>query len=156
MRALIGARRENARNDNQKRELTGYYKLIDKKTERTVIDCRLYMGRNSSASTVHCSLWVTTKTEFDDGYNSTSGRGSAGGWGYHKNSSAVADAIRSAGIELFGSPYGHPVNDDTPAQTRKLLKTRASIDGCGSGSIECALSAIAHAAGFTDCILVRG
>ena len=31
---------------------------------------------------------------------------------------ALASAISSAGIELFGSPSGHPVNGDTPAKTK--------------------------------------
>jgi len=156
MKAVFGARNDGARNEGGDKELTGYIKLIDKKTERTVIDCRFYMGRSRTASAVHCSLWVTTKNEFEDGWNTTSGRGTAGGYGYHKSSAAAASAIRNAGIELFGSPYDHPVNGDTPAQTRKMLKQHASISGCGTGSVECALSAIAYAAGYTDCILVRG
>lgn len=37
-----------------------------------------------------------------------SGRGSAGGCGYHKESQAIADAVSNAGVRLFGSParYG--------------------------------------------------
>lgn len=155
MRAVIGPRNDGARNDNGKRVLTGCYKLVDKKTERTVVDCRLYMDKSASASAVHCSLWVTTKTEFADGYNTTSGRGVAGGYGYHKSSAAVDSAIRNAGIELYGSHYGHPVNGDSPAKTRALLKQHASIAGCGTGSLECALFAIAYAAGWNDCIMVR-
>jgi len=151
MKAVLPATgKSNAITDNGKRELTSYYKLIDKKTERTVIDCRLYMGKSSSASTVYCSLWIGSPTF------ASSGRGSAGGYGYHKQSAAVGSAITSAGIELFGSPYGHPVNGDTPAQTRKRLKNRAHIGGCGSESIECALAAIAYAAGCTDAIWCRG
>lgn len=158
MVAKFTNRHDCAMNDNGKRELSGYYKLIDKKTEKTIVDCRLYMGRSASASAVHCSLWVQSVKGQDwaDGYTSTSGKGSAGGYGYHKSSAAVASAISSAGIELWGSPYGHPVNQDTPAQTRKLLKSRAHIGGCGQGSVEVALSAIAYAAGYPDCILVRG
>jgi hypothetical protein len=143
----------NARNDNDKRELVGYYKLIDKKTEKTVIDCRLYMGKSSSASAVHCSLWVRSPDM--NGFES-SGRGTASGYGYHKQSASVGSAIANAGIELFGSPYGHPVNGDSPARTKALLKQRAHIGGCGSGSLECALAAIAYALGCTDAVWARG
>lgn len=134
-------------------EIVGSYKLIDKKTEKTVIDCRLYMGKSRTASTVHCALWVRSP-EFNG--LETTGRGQAGGYGYHKQSAAVGSAISSAGIELWGSPYGHPVNQETPADTRKRLKQRAYIGGCGSSSIECALSAIAYALGAKNCIFVRG
>jgi hypothetical protein len=159
MVALFGKECSNAENMGDSKELTSHYKLIDKKTERTVVDCRVYMGKSRNASTVYAAIWVSgVKTENrPDGwvYGETSGKGQAGGYGYHKSSAAVAGAIRSAGITLMGSPYGHPVNGDTPAQTRKLLKQPAHIGGCGSGSVECALLAIAYAAGYTDCIVSR-
>lgn len=154
MRAAIPAIGvSNAKNDNQKMELVSYYKLIDKKTEKTVIDCRLYMGKSASASAVHCSLWISSP-EFN-GFES-SGRGTASGYGYHKESAAVASAISSAGIELFGSPYGYPVNGDTPAQTKKMMTKHAHIGGRGSGSLECALAAIAYAVGCKDAVWARG
>jgi hypothetical protein len=53
------------------------------------------MGRSASASVIHAVLWVKCA----DGHW-TSGSGSGGGWGYHKESAAIADAITSAGIEL--------------------------------------------------------
>lgn len=160
IKAVFTSRHDAAMNDNGKKELISYYKLVDKKTERVVVDCRLYMGKSASASAVHCALWVQSVKNapdtWQDGYTSTSGKGTASGYGYHKASAAVASAISSAGIELWGSPYARPVNDEKPADTRKRLKERAHIGGCGSGSIECALSAIAYAAGYPDCILVAG
>lgn len=143
----------NAKNDNQKMELVSYYTLIDKKTEKTVIDCRLYMGKSASASVVHCSLWIRSTER--NGFES-SGRGTASGYGYHKESAAVASAISSAGIELFGSPYGRPVNGDTPAQTKKMMTKRAYIGDRGTGSIECALAAITYAVGCKDAVWARG
>jgi len=138
----------NALNMGDKKETIQQILVIDKKTERTIVDARFYMARSADgASPVYCSMWV-------HGSIHTSGRGTAGGWGYHKQSVALASAIRSAGIELYGSPYGHPVNSDTPAQTRKLLKTHAHIGGHGSGSMTCALLAIAYAAGCRDAIVV--
>lgn len=156
--AKFTTRHDGASNDNGKRELVSYYKLIDKKTEKVIIDCCMYMGRSASASAVHCSLWVQSiknaPTEWVDGYTSTSGAGTAGGYGYHKTSAALGSAISNAGIELWGSAYCRPVNQQTPADMRKIMKQRAHIGG--TGTIEGALSAIAYAAGYTDCIFVRG
>lgn len=158
MRATFtGKRSDNARGSESSHSLISEWQIIDKKTERTVITCRTYTkGRGN---TVYASLWVHRITDknkpADWEYGETSGRGQAGGYGYHKASAAVAEAIRSAGIELWGSAYGHPVNGDSPAVTRALLKKHAHIGGCGDSSIECALSAIAYAAGFNNVIFVR-
>jgi len=59
------------------------------------ITVRWYMGRSSQASTVYCSVWIGARGE---GYYT--GRGQAGGYGYHKTSAAFAAAVRSAGITL--------------------------------------------------------
>lgn len=154
---FTGKRADNARSSESTHCALSEWKIIDKKTERTVLTCRTYTkGRGN---TVYASLWVhriADKNKPDSWeYGETSGRGQAGGYGYHKASAAVAEAIKSAGIELFGSPYGHPVNGDTPAVTRAMLKKHARIDGCGTESIECALSAIAYAAGFNSVIFTR-
>jgi hypothetical protein len=42
----------------------------------------------------YCCLWV------NDGKRHASGSGSAGGYGYHRTSAAVNEAIRAAGIKL--------------------------------------------------------
>ena len=77
--AKFTTRHDGASNDNGKRELTSYYKLVDKKTEKVIVDCRMYMGRSASASAVYCALWVQSikkaPTEWVDGYTSTSGAG---------------------------------------------------------------------------------
>lgn len=152
MRATFTKERENAFNYGGKKPLTSRRILIDKKTEHEIVDCRTY----GAGSTVYCSIWVRgvkdNKKPVDWVYNNTSGRGRAGGYGYHKESAAVGDAIRSAGVLLTGSPYGLPSNSDTPAQTRALLKKPAHIGGCGDEAIRCALLAIAYAAGYTDVI----
>ena len=88
---------------------------------RSVVDARWYMGRSSSASEVHCSVWIHTR----DGRR-ISGRGSAGGWGYHKESAALASALRSAGVRLA-----------------------RSIGGVGDSAISGALHAVAIAAGYS-------
>ena len=85
-----------------------------------VVDARFYMGRSNSASVVYCSIWVRTRNG-----RHLSGHGSAGGYGYHKQSAALDSAIRSAGIEM-----------------------EASCSGCGEGAMRHAMEAVANAAGY--------
>ena len=152
MRATFTKEVHNAINYAGKKPMLSRHVLIDKKTEREIVECRTY----GAGSTVYCSIWINTvkqeKRPAGWVYCSTSGKGSAGGYGYHKESAAVADAIKSAGIVLTGSPYGRPSDSDTPAQTRAMLKKPAYIGGCGDGSIRCALLAIAYAAGYTEVV----
>jgi hypothetical protein len=108
---------------------------------RPVVEARYYMGRSRSASTVYCTLWVMGKNHY-------SGTGNAGGYGYHKESAALAAAISSAGIVLTGSNYAH-WGDKKPN-----YKQRAYIGGCGSSSAEMALMAIARAAGTKGQLLI--
>lgn len=142
----------NARNYGGEKEQIRGIKLIDKKTERVIVDVRWYMSKRSSDSVVYCSLWCIGRGAYEAAH-STSGKGTAGGYGYHKASAALASAITSAGITLYGSPYGRPVNQDSHKVTKALLKSAVHIAGCGDGSIECALLSIAYAMGYRDVIL---
>ena len=91
------------------------------------------MGRSNSASVVYCSIWVHSHVPQDSGLKNGywSGRGTAGGGGYHKESAALAGAIESAGITLEGN-----------------------IGGCGEGSMRHALTAIARSLGYEDFTIV--
>lgn len=142
----------NARNYGREKEQIRGIKLIDKKTERVIVDARWYMGKSASALNMHCSLWCMGRGAYEAAH-STSGKGTASGYGYHKASAALASAITSAGITLYGSPYGHLVNGDSDKATKTLLKRAAHISGCGDGSIECALLSIAYAMGYRDVIM---
>ena len=138
-----GERISNAYNYSGEKETTCRYIVIGKLNGKlqSIVEARIYMGRSSSASKVYCSLWI-------NGENYCSGSGSAGGWGYHKESAALDSAIRSAGIELYGSNYSH-WGDSKPD-----FKKRAHIGGCGAGSMETALKAIARAAGARGQLLI--
>jgi hypothetical protein len=57
------------------------------------VEARWYIGRSKSASVVYCSVWLRSA-----GGPCWSGRGTAGGGGYHKESAAFEDACRSAGV----------------------------------------------------------
>lgn len=139
IKAKFVAQNEAAKNYSGDKELVSLYKIICKKTELVVVDCRCWMSRGRNVSNFYASIWINTKTGF------YSGTGSAGGWGYDKESSAIASAIESAGVELFGAPY---------PQSGELVdfKKRARISGTGCHKE--ALMAIAYAAGYRDCIVV--
>jgi len=134
MKAKIEKQVSNARNYGNEKETVSNFIVIGKINGemREVVNARCYMGRSRSASTVYASIWVHGNGIY------TSGKGTAGGYGYHKESAAVGDAIMNAGVTLWGSPYTGETGD---------LKHRAHIGGCGSGSIRAALEAIAKAAG---------
>jgi hypothetical protein len=154
MKAIIVKPVSNAYNYARDKELVGAYSVMGKINGemREIVTARAYMGRSRTASTVYASIWVHA------GELSASGKGSAGGYGYHKESAAFQDAIRSAGIELYGSPYGEPdrynydekrpyTAKEMQAQKRKDNKKRCYIGGCGDSSMRLAFEAIARAAG---------
>ena len=90
----------------------------------SIVDARWYMARRSDgASPVYCSVWIRTR----DGRH-FSGHGKAGGYGYHKQSAALQDALDSAGVKL-----AKPIN------------------GCGDGAMCHALTAVGKAAGYGRC-----
>ena len=125
MKATIGENVSNAVNYKGQKELVKSYNVITD-TLREIIIARCYMGRSASASTVYASIWIQSSGIY------TSGKGKAGGYGYHKESAAIADAIESAGITLD-----------------------ANISGVGGGAIEDALKAIASALGFSHVLIVE-
>ena len=152
MKAKIINQVQNARNYGGEKETVSKFVVMDK-TGKEFVDCRVYMGRSRSASTVYASIWVHGNGVY------TSGNGSAGGYGYHKESAAIQDAITSAGIELYGDVYesSHRWNyaenrENTPAEIaaikRRLAKKRADIGGVGESAVRAALLAIAKAAGM--------
>lgn len=109
LRAVIAKpNQENARQQDRKEMIScGSFLVPDKKQpdyrglmcEAATI--RVYMGKSASSSVVHACVW------FRGPHGSeiyASGKGSAGGGGYHKESAAIADAVRSAGIVLYGRP----------------------------------------------------
>ena len=113
---------QNARNMGDKKETIKQMKLITHKAGefKEPITVRWYMSRSGDgASPVYCSLWVHCSPYY------VSGRGKAGGYGYHKASAAFQDACDSAGIELS-----------------------QPVDGRGDESVREAMFAIGAALGF--------
>ena len=125
MKPTMAENVSNAVNYKGQKELVKSYNVITD-TLREIIIARCYMGRSASASTVYASIWIQSSGIY------TSGKGKAGGYGYHKESAAIAEAIESAGITL-----------DT------------GISGVGDCAIREALKAIAHALGFSNVLIVE-
>lgn len=151
MKAVFTKECSNAINHGGKMETVDQFLLIDKKTERQVVVARTYMGRGRSASQVKASIWVDLSGKKKPAgweYGCTSGSGQASGYGYDKASTAIADAIESAGIELYGTAYqrhGEKVD----------FKKRVHFGGVGASATRTALLAIAYSAGWTDVIFVE-
>jgi hypothetical protein len=128
MKATLGSENSSAVNYGVNKELVSTWNVIVNSNDglKNIITARCYMGRSASASTVHASIWVHSTD------HQTSGTGKAGGYGYHKASAAIAEAIKSAGIEL---------DED--------------ISGRGDSAIEESLEAIAATLGFESCLIVQ-
>lgn len=147
---------ENARAPSGNKEQTGQYTVVaaSGKELHEPVTVRCWMGRSNQASVVYACIWIRTK----DGRH-FSGRGTAGGYGYHKASAAIDEAIRSAGVGLFGYPYSGP-NRDRDGKPMEdilaMLKDRkpASISGVGEQAIESAIQSIARAAGYRGTLKV--
>lgn len=84
-----------ARNARDKQALIHQYTvlgIIDGEI-RSLAESRIYMSASRSAERMTAILWV-------HGANYACGSGYAGGYGYHKPSAAVGNAIDAAGFEL--------------------------------------------------------
>jgi hypothetical protein len=131
---------------------------------KELVTVRWYMGGSSSASTVYCCLWVHGKEYW------ISGKGQAGGYGYHKSSAALQDAITSAGINLVGNPYKgteksfeeterYYENDELKYRrvtVKQDFTKSCNIGGCGDTASEDAVKAICEALGYKKIYICKG
>lgn len=113
----------------------------DKETHRTAVvlavdsegrvyhavTVRCYSGRSRNATTHYASVWISGPNAYG------SGHGRASGYGYHKDSAAVADAFRSAGVYClpnFGGAGDSAIRDATLAVAVALgLTPIAYVEG---------------------------
>ena len=128
---------DNAKNMNGEKELVQRIVIVDDAgSKQQIIDCRLYMGRSRNASAVYCSIWANGHINNDRVW--ITGHGKAGGYGYHKASAAMQNAITAAGFTLTDdNGYIMP------------------IDGRGDDPMRDAAIALAAALGYNDVILVE-
>lgn len=160
MKAKFNGTHQNAINYSNKKELVNQMQLVAYKSGQfdRVVDARFYMGRSSQSSTVYCSVWIHGKGFY------TSGKGSAGGYGYHKESAALAASLESAGVTLYGTPGGvrrweYNTNGELTATeyaaaTRADLRKQSDIGGVGETAMREALEAIARALGYRKFTIV--
>lgn len=113
--------------------------VIEKTTGRVVVQLRVY--GTTSGNGVTLSVYPT-HAQF-----SIHGTGRARGHGYHRPSSAMQDAMDSAGIKLTGDAY----NDD---RSKVDWARIVQIGGCGERSMTDAMLAIAYAAGARSVVIV--
>jgi hypothetical protein len=136
--------RQNARNLGDTKETVKTFTVLGltvgengRPVSRRLVTLRLYCGRSRSSSTVYSALWV-------HGDQWTTGKGSAGGYGYCKYSQAAAGAIESAGIKLYGKAYSSTGEVD--------FSKPCDIGGVGESAIESALLAIGQALGYSNLV----
>lgn len=92
-----------------------------------VLPVRAWLYQSPRGSVVYCSVRIKTR---DGRY--TSGAGNAGGYGYHKASAALGDALTSAGVRLD-----------------------SAINGRGDSAMRDALRAVAEAAGYPGATVIE-
>lgn len=141
LRAVIGTPddKKHAINYAGDKEVTDSWELVTlhKGGLRSAVSVRCYMGHSRTASTVYASVWIKCA----DG-TWCSGRGSAGGYGYCKRSAAIREALRAAGVTMFGYPYGR--NETDPIDMKKPFH----MDGTGLSALDRILVSVARAAGY--------
>lgn len=160
MRAILPEQETNNARQPQNKETIETRKLIafKKGKFKEVVTASFYMGRSNRASVVYCCIWVHGENK------QYSGKGSAGGCGYHKTSLAFQEALTSADIRLVGSPYhGHVAtyeeydrDQNKRVTVKQDFKRECSIGGCGDIAIDDVMTAIAYAMGYHKTTIVKG
>ncbi|MDR0908712.1 MAG: hypothetical protein LBM77_03000 [Spirochaetaceae bacterium] len=79
----------------EKKEIVYGFQYIDTETNTTVLDCRVYTSRKPYSCRVIAAVWLHDKKSQRYG----SGVGSAGGYGYHKPSMAIENALHEIGVK---------------------------------------------------------
>ena len=133
----IEERRETGKNLGVSKEMVGAYSIVCHQDGKLVeaVTARSWMGRSRNAERVYATIWAKPS----DGSEWFSGHDYAGGYGYHKESSAFEGAASRAGF-LFEDREGN----------------RLSWGGSGDSAMWESFEAIARALGYTgECMLIR-
>lgn len=81
----------------QNRKEKGFYReisIIDPVDGSAIVAARLYWPGRDGASNCYACVWINGNS------NHGAGGGKAGGYGYHKESAAIQEALESAGVAL--------------------------------------------------------
>ena len=79
------------------RKAKGFYRqvsMIDSRDGSAIVQARWYWPGRDGASNCYCCVWI----HGDDLHGR--GGGKAGGYGYHKESAALQEALNAAGISM--------------------------------------------------------
>jgi hypothetical protein len=79
------------------------FQFINPKNNQAVIDCRIYTSRKPYGSRIIAAVWLHDSK----GQKFSHGVGIASGYGYHKGSQAIEEAIKEMGIKLDEEIGGH-------------------------------------------------
>lgn len=103
MKVIFTMPRQNGRLRAESQEIIGMWQAIVCTIDGPLRVCvvTLYQSKSQAASVLYASLWARIGEHIE-----TTGTGKASGNGFHKSSAAIARALDSAGIELYGPP-GH-------------------------------------------------
>lgn len=110
-------------NRGGEKEMASAYSVIslDGGEMRETVTARSYTGRSRGASTMWATVWIAGR----DGWRS--GSGSAGGYGYHKESAAIQAALIAAGVQLSEAVGGR---GDGALRDALLATAEAARPGC--------------------------
>jgi hypothetical protein len=142
IRATIGKANPRAEAQQPTTPMVGAGSLVAMRDGQMVevITVRTYFSaKGTGMQPVRACVWVKPATPGGEWFT---GRGSAGGCGYHKESAAIADAVSAAGFELWGNPYSSG-RDENPD-----MKKRFHFGGTGSSAYEEIFKAIGRAVGY--------
>lgn len=122
IKADVSGLRETKKNARRESGFDREIAVLDPKTGQAILTARIYYP----GSVAYCSLWVSSRA------NGTYGRGQgkAGGYGYHKQSAALADAIADAGIVMsqhIGGVGETAMNEAVTAIAKALTGRRRFI-----------------------------
>jgi hypothetical protein len=98
-----------------------------------------YAQRGTGMQPIRACVWIRPA---EKNANYRSGKGSAGGCGYHKESQAIEEAFSSAGVSFYGrAPWSRD-------ESRVDWKKRFYFGGTGGSGYRDVFEAVARAAGY--------
>lgn len=139
--SFSGKQGKEARDYSGQKEETEHLRVFAGKVGdlKIAASATFWMGRSSKSSVVYCSVWIYSPNHGP----SYSGRGEAGGYGYHKASGALQEAFRAAGVVLWDKDEKEPIG-----------QRLANIAGAGDSAMHEVLLAVARAAGWRGALEV--
>jgi hypothetical protein len=111
----------------EKKQLIHGFQYINTANAIAVIDCRVYAAKNPKSSQIMAAIWICDY----NGNRFSHGVGIAGGYGYHKGSWAIENALKDMGITLDGriAGFGYDACKAAFSSIMKALGYRSFVPG---------------------------